>query len=453
MIQKLKPKQSLFMKSEFSRNVLTLMTGTTIAQAIPIAMSPILTRIYTPEDFGVFALFTAITAIFGSIANGRYELAIMLPKKDEDAINILALGLIITVFISSVLFILVLVFNDYFTSLLGNDEISIWLYFVPIAVFLTGLLNLLNYFNNRKKNYKDLAKATILRAFAGAVVQLSIGFLKQGATGLISGQLVSQLVANTKLLKNIIKDKLLLTKINKIKIIALSKRYKKFPKFSMPSAIMNTASLQMPVLLLGTFFTPATVGFFSLSHRFISMPMSIIGGSIGQVFFQQSANVKNDKEALKKLTLNTYKKLFKLGIIPFSIITAFGDVIFAFVFGQEWIVAGEYAQVLAIWILFLFVHSPITSLFSTLEKQKEAMIINIVIILSRVMVIFFTALLYSDAYITIVSYSILGIVLNLYILFYFFKLLDISILSEIKYLTGNILLVITPLLVIRTVLI
>ena len=91
MINKLKP------KSEFSRNVLTLMTGTTIAQAIPIAISPILTRIYTPEDFGILALFVAISTIFGSIANGRYELAIMLPKKDEDAINIFALGFIVNV--------------------------------------------------------------------------------------------------------------------------------------------------------------------------------------------------------------------------------------------------------------------------------------------------------------------------------------------------------------------
>ena len=104
MLNKLKP------KSEFSKNVLTLMTGTTIAQAIPIAISPILTRIYTPEDFGVLALFVAITTIFGTIANGRYELAIMLPKKDEDAINIFALGFIITCFISLILLILVLIF-------------------------------------------------------------------------------------------------------------------------------------------------------------------------------------------------------------------------------------------------------------------------------------------------------------------------------------------------------
>lgn len=220
----------------------------------------------------------------------------------------------------------------------------------------------------------------------------------------------------------------------------------------MPSAIMNTASLQMPVLLLGTFFTTGIVGFFSLSHRVISMPMSLIGSSIGQVFFQKSAEVKNDKEALKNLTLNTYKKLFKLGIVPFAVMTIFGDVIFAFVFGKEWIVAGEYVQILAIWILFLFIHSPITSLFSVLEKQKEAMIVNIVILLSRILVISITAYFYSDAYITIICYSILGILLNLYILFYFFKLLNISILNETKYLSLNIFLVIAPLFAIRELL-
>ena len=122
-------------KSEFNRNILTLMTGTTIAQAIPIAISPILTRIYTPEDFGIFAIFLAITLIIGSIANGRYELAIMMPKKDEDAINIFALGFIITTSLSLLLLVLVLIFQKYFIFLLKNEEIGVWLYFVPISVF------------------------------------------------------------------------------------------------------------------------------------------------------------------------------------------------------------------------------------------------------------------------------------------------------------------------------
>jgi len=130
MINRLKP------KSEFSRNVLTLMTGTTIAQAIPIAISPILTRIYTPEDFGVVGLFGAISGIFGAIATGKYELAIMLPRKDEDAINIFALGFIITATLTFVSLLIVSFLADSLAILLNNKEIEFWLYFIPISVFL-----------------------------------------------------------------------------------------------------------------------------------------------------------------------------------------------------------------------------------------------------------------------------------------------------------------------------
>ena len=152
----------------------------------------------------------------------------------------------------------------------------------------------------------------------------------------------------------------------------------------MPSGLLNIISLQVPVFLLGAFFNTAIVGFYSLSYRFISLPMSIIGSSIRQVFFQKCSEFKNDKKALKKITLETYKKLFKIGILPFSIITVFGDYIFAFVFGKDWIAAGEYSQILAISILFLFIKSPISSLFINLKKQKDALIFNIIIIFSRV---------------------------------------------------------------------
>ena len=439
MLKRFKP------KSEFNRNILTLMTGTTIAQAIPIAISPILTRIYTPEDFGIFAIFLAITLIIGSIANGRYELAIMIPKKDEDAINIFALGFIITTSISLLLLVLVLIFQTYFTYLVKNEEIGVWLYFVPISVFFFGIFNILNYFNNRKKNYKDISNANILKSIVAAIIQISIGLIQQGATGLISGQIISQFFANTKLLKNIIKDKILISKITKKKIIALAKRYKNFPKYSMPARLLNITSVQVPVFLLGAFFNTAIVGFYSLSYRFINLPMSIIGSSIGQVFFQKSSEIKNDKKALKKITLETYKKLFKIGILPFAIITIFGDYIFAFVFGKDWIVAGEYAQILAIWTLFLFIYSPISNLFATLEKQKDALLFNIIIIFSRILIISLGGYFFKDIYITIFLYSALGIFLNLTILFYFFKLLKINIFNEIVYLATNITIVILPL--------
>ncbi len=364
MLNKLKP------KSEFSRNVLTLMTGTTIAQAIPIAISPILTRIYTPEDFGLLALFVAITSIFGSIANGRYELAIMLPKKDEDAINIFALGFIITVTISLTLLIIIVLFHDYFVNLLNNESIGIWLYFVPVAVFFTGLYNILNYFNNRKKYYKDIANATIIKSIITAIIQLSIGFLKGGVSGLISGQLISQMFANMRLFKNIVKDKLLISKISKVRIIALAKRYKDFPKFSMWAVLANTLSQHLTNILISVFYSVSTLGFYSLVQRVLGIPSSLIGNSIGQVFFQEATKEKQETGKAIKTFNSTVKKLVIIGLPSFGLLFFIIEDLFSFVFGEEWRIAGEYAQVLIPFYLIRFVVSPISVINQIYLKNR-----------------------------------------------------------------------------------
>ncbi len=384
MLNKLKP------KSEFSRNVLTLMTGTTIAQAIPIAISPILTRIYTPEDFGVFALFVAIISIFGSIANGRYELAIMLPKKDEDAINIFALGFIITCAISLLLLMLVVLFHDYFVTVLNNNSIGVWLYFVPIAVFFTGLYNILKYFNNRKKYYKDIANATIIKSIITATIQLSIGFLMQGVSGLISGQIISQMFANMKLFKNIVKDKLLISRISKVKIIALAKRYKDFPKFSMWATLANTLSHHLTNILISVFYSVATLGFYSLVQRLLGMPSALIGNSIGQVFFQQATKEKQETGKAVKTFNATIKKLLIMGIPSFGILFFIVEDLFAFVFGEEWRIAGIYAQILVPFFFINFISSPLALTMSVFEKQKQALVINLILIITSIVSIYFS---------------------------------------------------------------
>lgn len=366
------------------------MTGTTIAQAIPIVISPILTRIYTPEDFGVLALFVAVTAIFGSIANGRYELAVMLPKKDEDAINIFALGFIIVTFLSLFLLVLVVMFNDYFTKLLGNDEISFWLYFIPLTVFFTGLWNILNYFNNRRKNYKDIRNAIIVKSIVLAIIQLSIGFLKSGVAGLISGQILSQLFANTRLLKNIIKDKLLLSKISKVKVIALAKRYKDFPKYSMWAALANTLSQNLTNILISVFFSVSTLGFYSLIQRVLGMPSTLIGNSIGQVFFQQATKEKQQTGKAIKTFNNTVKKLILIGVPSFGLLFFIVEDLFAFVFGEEWRIAGTYAQIVMPLFLIRFIGSSISSINIAFEKQKIGLYINLLLLISSIGIIYYS---------------------------------------------------------------
>ena len=401
MLKKLKP------KSEFSRNVLTLMTGTTIAQAIPIAISPILTRIYTPEDFGVFALFVAITSVFSVVASGRYELALMLPRKEEDAINIFALGMGILILLTLLLLFFLFLFDSHIINMLENNEIEYWLYFIPVAVFFIGLFNLLNYYNNRQQNYKDIAHATIIKSVILAIVQLIMGIFKMGSSGLISGQIISSFFANVHLFKNIIKDKVLLAKINKAKMVALAKRYKDFPKYQAPHAMLNTFSSQIPVYMFTPFFGLTAVGLYALSTRIVFAPLMILAGASAKVYNQKVTEIYNDKGDAYGFTVRLLKSLIKKIIVPFALFVIFAPDIFAFVFGEAWREAGIYTQILSPWLLMVFVVATISFIPSLLNMQKKAFMIEILYTLFRVIAIGI-GLLSQNILIALAGYSIVG---------------------------------------------
>jgi len=407
VLKKLKP------KSEFSRNVLTLMTGTTIAQAIPIAISPILTRIYTPEDFGVFALFLAIAGVFSVIASGRYELALMLPEKEEDAMNIFVLGMLIIFLLTSFLFFFIFLFHQYLLDILQNKEIGYWLYFIPIAFFFIGLFNLLSYYNNRQKNYKDIANATIVKSVVLALVQLTVGFFKAGAGGLISGQIISTLFANLKLFQNIIKDKELLSKVSKVKMIALAKRYKDFPRYQTPHAMLNTFSSYLPVYMFTPFFGLVVVGLYSLSTRIILTPMMILAGASAKVYNQKVTQLYNENGDAYGFTIRLLKSLLKKTILPFLIIIIFAPDIFAFVFGTEWREAGVYTQILAPWLLLNILVSTISFIPSLTHMQKKALLVSIVYAILIIIAILI-GVYYNSVYVALVLYTFFACVVLLY---------------------------------------
>jgi len=416
LINKLKP------KSEFSRNVLTLMTGTTIAQAIPIAISPILTRIYTPEDFGVFALFIAIASIFGSIANGRYELAIMLPKKDEDAINIFALGIIITTTLSLFLLLIVVVFHDYFVTILNNEEIGTWLYFIPITVFFMGLFNLLNYFNNRKKYYKDLASATIIKSIILAVVQLSIGFFKQGAIGLISGQILSQMFANMRLLKNIIKDKVLISKISKVKIIALAKKYKKFPIYNTQHALINVFFSQMPIFILAKFFNSSTIGFYALSIRVVQTPITIVGNALANVLYEKIVYKRNNSQKYMSQIFKFLKRQIMLAILLFIGIFLLSNYM-EIIFGKNWSEVGLYIKLLIPWLFMVFIVSPLAFAINMTNNQEKGLYLEWVYGAIKLGSLLVGALYFNNVEKTLILFSVANALFLLYQANWFINLL------------------------------
>ncbi|QSZ41439.1 oligosaccharide flippase family protein [Sulfurimonas aquatica] len=401
MIKRLKP------KSEFSRNVLTLMMGTTIAQAIPIAISPILTRIYTPDDFGVFALFLALVGIFSSIASGRYEMAIMLPKKDDDAINIFALGLLIITIITIVLFLIVCLFHTDLINILNTSSIDKWLYFIPITVFFMGFFNLLSLFSNRIGNYKEIAKAQIVKSIGSAIIQLSIGFFKSGVTGLISGQIISNILANTKLLQSLLHERNFTSKIKIFKMIVLAKKYKKFPLYQVPHAFLNTLASNIPVYMFSIFFSSMVVGIYSLSTRIVFTPLMIIAGASSKVYNQKVTELYNNGGDAYGFTLKLLASLFKKIIIPFILIILFAPDIFAFIFGEIWRDAGVYTQLLSPWIFMTFFVTTISFLTSLMSLQKKALFLEGIYFCLRVLAIMI-GIYYNDVHIALIYFSIVG---------------------------------------------
>jgi len=374
-------------RSEFSRNVLTLMTGTAVAQAIPIAISPILTRIYSPEDFGLFALFFAILSILSVITNARYESAVMLPKKDEDALHLFALGIIINTFFSITILVIVIVFNSSITKILGNEEISLWLYFIPISLFFTGLFNILTSMNNRQKNYKDMASATVTKSMVMALVQLVVGLVKSGASGLILGQILAQFFANVKLFKNIIKDKQEIFSIKRLKIIALAIRYKKFPIFSLPSALANVLAGQLSNILISSFYSVSTLGFYSLIQRILAIPSVLIGNSIGQVYYEEATRELKKNGVVINIFNSTLKKLIIIGLPSFFILFFIVEELFAFVFGEEWRVAGHYAQIVIPMFFMRFVVTSLSTTYDIFQALKIELVWQVVLLVGSVVIV------------------------------------------------------------------
>jgi O-antigen/teichoic acid export membrane protein len=409
-LKRLKP------KSEFSRNVLTLTTGTTVSQAIPVAISPILTRIYTPDDFGVLALFFAITSIFGYIASARYDMAVMLPEKDDDALNIVILGFILSSILSMILFVIAYLFNHQICVLLNNFSISPWLYFVPIVVFFMGTFNMLNIYNTRLKNYPVIAKANIHKSLVMSGTQLLIGVVKTGATGLILGEGLARIAANIRLFKSATKDKDIKTIISKQKIIFLAKKYIKFPKFSLFSGLVSISSVQLANVIISSLFGATTLGFYYLSQRTLGVPISLISSAVGQVFFQQ-ANAEKAETGKAILTFNsTLKKMLIIAVPLFTVLFFIVEDIFAFVFGEEWRIAGKYTQIILPLFFIRFVAMPLTFIAPLFEEQKIELIFQFVLFVLYMSILFISNYLkLSFENYLIINTTIIGIYYFVYL--------------------------------------
>ena len=373
--------------STFVGNVLKLVTGSVFAQGIGVLVAPIVARLFAPEAFGIAAIFMSISSIITVVACLRYELAIMLPKTDEEAANLLGVSLFFVLITTGVSALIIFFASDVIINSLNSPELKKYLWLIPIVVFITGIFTALNYWNSRIKHFGQLAIVRVISSVVTQTIKLGAGLAGFVSGGVligtsILGQIISTLFLGGQIWKN---DHMLFkTNIRWGKMIVEMKRYKKFPIYNTWSAVLNTASQHAPTLILAFYFSPKIVGFYALGRTVLGMPMSLIGSAVSQVFFQKASEAHNHTGNLSEVVEKVFKRLVSFGIFPILLITLIGEDIFVVVFGARWAEAGVYMQILGLWIFFQFISSPISTLFAVLEKQHYGLFFNGILFGTRV---------------------------------------------------------------------
>ena len=391
-----------------------------------------LTRLYTPGDFGVLALYMSFASILAVFATGRYEMAIMLPKKDSDAVNVFSLSLIISMFVSIIVLLLVVFFHDTITLWSGNKRISPLLYFLPLSVLSLGAYKSLNYWFNRNNKFKNIAVSKVVATSSNSAISLASGVADNSGYGLIFGWILGQFSSMLFLLrKMLIEFKGSFKDVKRIKIIALSKRYKKFPMFDIWSELLNVLSVQLPIIILTYFYGETITGYYSFAYKILLLPFSLLAFSMGQAFFKKANDLKNEGKDVAVFTFGVFKKLVLISFIPLAVIGFFGDFIFPFIFGKEWLIAGNYSRVFSLWIFVIFISSPLTNIFAIYEKQRTNLIFNLIMILSRIGLLIYMSKRGYDDYSSVFVYVVSGFVFRFLYLLLIIRIAKIKIFKVI----------------------
>jgi O-antigen/teichoic acid export membrane protein len=402
--------------------VLTLMSGTVIAQAIPVLLSPVLSRIYSPAEFGVFSLFSSIASAAAVIATFRYELAIMLPEKEDAAISILNLCTLITLSLAAFFFAFTFVFHEQLPGWLHSPALAPFIYYVPLFLLFAGGTQALNYWISRHKKFKLLAAGKMAQTGTTGLIGIVLGCLNFSSLGLIigavAGQFSSLLIYMTGSAKRIIS---LQPHASKEKIRESFVKYKTFFFINTPHALLVVLQDVILVFLINYFFNSTILGWYAYGFRILKVPAGVIGAAVFQVYFQEATRLKNDPVKLQALTRRIYIRLFSIGLPLFTFLGIFAPQIFSLVLGKEWLEAGRIAQLLSPWLLLNFVISPCAALSIVLNRQQWAIWFAVVDTLSRSAAIIIGGL-FGNHYLAFALLSIGSGSLLSYALYWYYRL-------------------------------
>ena len=364
-----------WVKSEYVRNVLTLMSGTTIAQAIPVIVTPVLTRIYSPAEFGLFAVYMALIAIGTMIATGRLEMAVLIARKDSDALRLAFISFIISGIFSILVLAVIALRGQQIAANLGQPAIADWLYIVPFSIFLFSVYKVLLHWLNRKKHYGVMSRMRVTQSGSISALQMVVGLASKITTGLAVADCLGRAVSLMMIFRRV-KATIKLPGFSLARQYALLRRYRKFPFLGSPASLLNILSLQMPYLVIPAIFTSAVAGMYFLVFRVLMMPIALLGESMMEVFRNRALEDLKEYGTCRPVFVRTLSSLCIIGLAPALLLMFFGQEIFAFVFGEDWREAGRYAAILAPMALFRLVCAPLGGVLFIREKLKLILLLQ-----------------------------------------------------------------------------
>ncbi|RNC92272.1 MAG: hypothetical protein ED555_04015 [Allomuricauda sp.] len=353
-------------KSEFSKNVSSQILGTGMAQVLPFLVTPLLTRLYTEDEFALYTSFFALSSIFAVGVGGKYHTAIVLPKTFAKAMNIFWLSIYITM---GYALLLALVFVIFYSHI--GKELGPLIYFIPVFVLFYGLWMALSNLSIREKRFKFNAIGKVLQSLTYVVVAAILGVLKITFFGLVLARALGVVSSSTFLFWKL---KIRTQLPNKKELRTTALKYIDYPKFGVIPAFLNTISSQALILVLDRYYLSDDLGNYGLTYMVLAAPLALIGNSFKDVFYQKIGVLIADHK--KGQALLFFKRcalaLFLAGLPICISLLLFGQEIFEIVFGAKWGKAGLFASILAISFFIKLVVSPLSSLFNATNRLNIA---------------------------------------------------------------------------------
>lgn len=376
----------LLPKSAFGCNVLTLSLGTMVAQAIPILISPLLTRIYSPTEFGLFTLYISAIGLLGSSASFRYELAIILPKEEEKSFNLVFLSIMLSITTSILFFLLILVAEKEINNLLGENQMGNYLYLLPLGMILLSTHTTLTFWLNRQQLYAAISKNRILQSLISNSYASISGVLKLSINGLVIGHILSYILTTLFAWKIFLK-KFKKNTITRNQLKKVINEYIHHPRDLFPAYFIGIIGMQLPIFFIGSHYGLVIAGLYALANRIVAVPTLLIANAISDVYKQQASATYSEINKFDHMFLITLSKSIKIAVIPFLLIFLTAPYFFPFLFGTDWGHAGEYARVLAVQTFINFIQNTIDAGSLIVKASKYIFLWHLIRTMSYIILI------------------------------------------------------------------